>query len=174
YIDTCYFGLADGTHLAIDQHPANKYDENGAIIHIPVRQRPWYRKAVETGTICFSDVMYYDLYTGKPCVTCSAPVYANGKLIGVIGIDLFLTAMEEYVEESAKSGGFICIINNQGKVIFAPDANPLFTVAFSEDDADLRQSDKTDGHYSDLDSVPWPFLCTDGCTQNHPADRIYD
>ncbi len=139
YMYNCYIGLADGTFYMIDPHPENKYDENGEIITIPVRQRPWYTQAVETGEIGFTGVMP-DTYIKAPCVTCSAPVYAGNQLIGVVAIDLFLDSMEEYVNESAKNGGFIYIVNDKGQVIFAPHDNPLFEVEMYEDSDDLRES----------------------------------
>ena len=140
YMYNCYIGLADGTFYMIDPHPENKYDEDGNIITIPVRQRPWYTQAVERGEVSFSGVMP-DTYLKTPCVTCSAPVYAHGKLIGVVAIDLFLTSMDEYVQESSGNGGFICIVNDGGQVIFAPADNGLFTVEMYEKSEDLRQSD---------------------------------
>jgi len=143
YMYNCYIGLSDGTFFMIDPHPENKYDENGDIIPIPVRQRPWYTQAVEAGELCFTGVMP-DTYLGTLCVTCSAPVYAHGKLIGVVAIDLFLSSMEEYVNESAKNGGFICIINDQGQVVFAPKGNPLFEVEQFENSEDLRESDSSE------------------------------
>ena len=139
YMYNCYIGLADGTFYMIDPHPENKYDENGEIITIPVRQRPWYTQAVETGEIGFTGVMP-DTYIKAPCVTCSAPVYVGNQLIGVVAIDLFLDSMEEYVNESAKNGGFIYIVNDKGQVIFAPHDNPLFEVEMYEDSDDLRES----------------------------------
>ncbi len=143
YMDNCYIGLADGTFFLVDDHPENKYDENGELIHIAVRERPWYINAVESGEVCFSGVIS-DTYSGASCVTCSAPVYVNGELIGVVAIDLFLDSMEEYVNESAKSGGFICIVNDNGNVVFAPEGNPLFEVSLSEDAEDLRKSDNAE------------------------------
>ena len=140
YMYNCYIGLADGTFYMIDPHPENKYDEDGNIITIPVRQRLWYTQAVERGEVGFSGVVP-DTYLGTPCVTCSAPVYAKGKLIGVVAIDLFLTSMDEYVQESSGNGGFICIVNDGGQVIFAPADNGLFTVEMYEKSEDLRQSD---------------------------------
>lgn len=143
YMYNCYIGLADGTFYLVDPHPENKYDENGDLITISVRQKPWYTGAVEAGGLCFSGVIQ-DTYLNTPCVTCSAPVYANGQLIGVVAIDMFLEAMEEYVNESAQSGGFICIVSDQGQVIFAPKDNPLFEVELYEHSDDLRTSENTE------------------------------
>ncbi|MBR6069760.1 MAG: SpoIIE family protein phosphatase [Ruminococcus sp.] len=139
YMSNCYIGLADGTNLCVDEHSAKKFDENGNIPAFPVRERPWYTEAAESGELCFSDVMR-DTYTGDVCVTCSAPVYAYGELVGVVGIDIFLDAMEEYVEQSNASEGSICIINDEGKLIFAPEDNGAFDTSFSATSEDLRKT----------------------------------
>ena len=135
-----YIGLNDGTHLAVDDKPSNKFDENGKIIPFPVRERPWYRQAAESGTLCFSGVMK-DAYTDSVCITCSAPVYADNELIGVVGIDIFLDAMEAYVSQSLQNGGFICIIGDDGKIVFAPEGNGIFKVETFETAKDMRTSD---------------------------------
>ncbi len=138
-MSTVYFGLADGTNLCIDEHSSNKFDENGDIINFPVRERPWYTGAAERGDIWFSDV-YEDNYTGILCITCSAPVYSGGRLVGVVGSDLFLSSMSEYVNSSTGNGGFLCVVNGAGHVIFAPENNGLFAAATSDNAEDLRAS----------------------------------
>ncbi len=139
YMDNCYIGFEDGTSICIDAFSANKYDEDGNLIDFPARERPWYTDAVEAGTVCFSGVIY-DTFSGRSCVTCSAPIYADGQLVGVVGIDLFLDMMEEYVDQSITDGGFVCIVNTDGQVIFAPDNNGLFTVRGEDTSEDLRLS----------------------------------
>jgi len=138
-----YIGLADGTCLCIDYHPENKIDENGNIISFPVRDRAWYNGAIEAGDVYFSGVVE-DKYSGSLCVVCAAPVYANGELVGVVGADLFLDSMSEYVNESAKNGGFISIVNENGQVIFAPENNGVFTVDTFDVSEDLRKSENAE------------------------------
>ena len=138
-MSTVYFGLADGTNLCIDEHSSNKFDEDGNILNFPVRERPWYTGAAESGGVWFSDV-YSDSFTGILCITCSAPVYAGGKLVGVIGADLFLDSMSDYINSSLGDGGFICVINSNGHVIFAPENNGLFNATTAENAEDLRAS----------------------------------
>ena len=140
YMYNCYMGLADGSFYLVDPHPENKYDENGDPIPIAVRQRPWYLNAVESGEVSFSGVIR-DTYLGEPCVTCSAPVYANGELYGVVAIDVFLTSIEEYVEKSAGTAGFICIVNDNGQVVFAPKNNGVFYADWEDEAEDLRESE---------------------------------
>ena len=79
-----------------------------------------------------------DAYTGSSCITCSAPVYVEGKLIGVVGIDLFLNDMADYVSRSASNGSFICVINEEGKIVFAPEDNGIFEAKLGEYSEDLR------------------------------------
>ena len=55
-IDGCYIGLADGTHFGIDVNFSNKYDTDGKLIPFPVRERPWYKGAVETRGLYFTGI----------------------------------------------------------------------------------------------------------------------
>ncbi len=140
YRTNVYIGFEDGTHIGVDSISSNKFDENGELISFPVCERPWYRGAADTGDLYFTGVTN-DSYTDSVCVTCSAPIYSAGKLIGVVGIDIFLDELAAYVEQSSSEGGFICIINNNGQVIFAPENNGIFKVEISETADDIRNSD---------------------------------
>ena len=141
-INNCFIGLADGTHIAVDKHSANKFDANDKIIDFPVRDRFWYKTAAEKKELCFSGIEE-DKYTGSLCVTCSAPVYVGGELMGVVGADLFLNSMAEYVKNSDSESGVICVVNNDGQVIFSSDNGELFKVKTSANASDLRKSSNT-------------------------------
>ena len=142
-INSCYFGLSDGTHLCVDEHSANKFDSSGKVVNFPVRERPWYKTAVEKGDICFTGVIT-DAYTVKACVTCAAPVYSGGKLIGVVGADLFLDSMADYVNKSEADGGFVCVVNNDGKIVFSPEKSGTLKVDTDDKAADLRKGENKD------------------------------
>ena len=137
YLDNCFIGLADGTHLCIDDKSANKYDENGNLPNFPVRERPWYVGAANAGELWFSGIEA-DTYTDKIGIECAAPVYKDGKLVAVVGADLFLNSMSDYVNSVSSQGGYISVISNEGKVIFAPEGNGIFTVETSDKAKDLR------------------------------------
>ncbi len=143
YLNNCFFGLADGTHICVDRFPSNKYDADGNLLPFAVRERPWYKGAVGKGDVYFSGIEI-DTYTDKIGIECSAPVYVNDRLIGVVGADLFLDEMASYVNSSSSEGGFICIINDLGQVVFAPDNNGIFTVETVSTAEDLRISSDTD------------------------------
>ena len=48
------------------------------------------------------------------------PIYVDGKLEAVVGADLFLTTMQEVIQASEQAGGFYCVINNNGHVVYSP------------------------------------------------------
>ena len=142
-LSDCFIGLDDGTLICIDEQSANKYDKNGTLSDFPVRERPWYISAAEKKQLCFSGIEY-DTYTRKLCVTCSAPVIVDGELYGVVGADIFLDAMDDYVKNAANSTGLLCVINNEGQVIFSSDGGSAFKVETAANASDLRKSANTE------------------------------
>jgi len=138
-IDGCYIGLADGTHLGIDDSSANRFDENGKQVPFPVRQRPWYVGAVEEGDIYFTGIER-DAFSGNINITCSAPVIVDGTLYGVVGMDIVLESMEDFMTVAQDTGAFACIVNENGQIILAPDNNGLFEVMTADKAEDLRIS----------------------------------
>ena len=138
-VDSCYVALPDGVMLLVDDHPSSKFDDSGEIIHIPIHERVWYKGAVEKGDLFFSDVAT-DLFTGQISVMCAVPVYHEGALAAVIGADLFLNNMAEGVSASVKDGSFVCIINENGHVVFSPQRSGLLRVLPAGEAQDLRES----------------------------------
>lgn len=139
-INNCYFGLADGTHIVVDKNSANKFDILGNLMPFPVRERTWYTGAMEKGGVCFSGVLI-DRYSGKLCVSCSAPVYRRGEPVGVVGADIFLDSMTAYIDRTTGDNSFVCMVNGEGKVIFAPDSNGIFSVKKESLAEDIRKSE---------------------------------
>ena len=135
-VDSCYIALPEGVMMIVDDHASSKLDGNGAPIPIAIHERAWFTGACETGKLYFTDITS-DVFTGQYCVMCSVPVYAGGQLAAVVGADLFLDNMETYVNASSKNGGFVCIVNHQGHVVFSPRTEGLFQVRGSESQ-DLR------------------------------------
>ena len=141
-VGSCYIGLADGTHIAVNDMSSDKYDESGRLIPFPVRERPWYKGAVEAGDIYFTG-LENDTYTDGICITCSAPVTVDGKLVAVVGIDVTIDNMDEIVK-SKDAAGFSCVVSDRGQVIFAPEDNGIFDIKVSAEAEDLTKSDNKD------------------------------
>ena len=142
-VDSCYVALPDGVMLLVDDHSGTKFDENGNIVPIPIRERLWYKGAAESGKLHFTDVTT-DLFTGEISIMCSLPVYNDGRLIAVIGADLFLNAVSDAVNSTARSGSFICILNQNGHVLFSPQTEGIFRVLSAGEAKDLRDSENTE------------------------------
>ncbi|MCQ2496513.1 MAG: methyl-accepting chemotaxis protein [Lachnospiraceae bacterium] len=56
------------------------------------RARGWYKSAAEAGNTIVTDP-YWDVLTNQMCGTIACPVYADGKLVGVLGIDMTLSTV---------------------------------------------------------------------------------
>ncbi|TXE85891.1 methyl-accepting chemotaxis protein, partial [Campylobacter volucris] len=67
---------------------ANNYDAT---------TRGWYKGAKEKNGIFISDI-YIDVATNLPCFTYAMPLYKNGKFIGILGIDILLTDLQNKIE----------------------------------------------------------------------------
>ena len=137
-VDSCYCALPDGVMLLVDNHSASKFDNNGEIIPIPIRNRLWYKGAVETKKLHFTDVTT-DIFTKEISIMCSLPVYVNDELVAVIGADLFLNDISSDVENLDNNGGFVCIVNQNGHVIFSPEIDGIFRLIPAEEARDLRE-----------------------------------
>ena len=137
--NSCFIALPEGAFLVVDDRSASKYSENGELISYDPRTRPWYQQAVKEGKLIFTDVEV-DAFTGDIGIVCAMPVYVDGELAAVVGSDLFLTAMQEGVQASDENGGFICIVNQNGHVVFSPKTEGELEVVRSSEAADLRQS----------------------------------
>ncbi|MCR5624378.1 MAG: cache domain-containing protein, partial [Lachnospiraceae bacterium] len=139
-INTCFVATTDGTFLIADDKSATKFDGDGNINAFPVRQRPWYKEAVKKKDVVFSD-LEIDTFTSKLGLVVSAPVYCDGKLVGVVGVDVFLDTLKEAIAASASEGAFLCILNHEGQVIFSPKEDGIFEATLSQDAVDLRESE---------------------------------
>ena len=143
-LNSCFIGTADGLILYVDDRSGSYVDENGEIIKtFDVRNRPWYKGAVEKGDVYFTGIEL-DTSTGIAGLVCAAPVYKDGELAAVVGADIFLTSISDYVRNSNEQGGFICVVNEQGKVIFSPQTEGTFNAKLSNNAADLRKSDNAE------------------------------
>ena len=141
--NSCFIALPEGAFLVVDDRPQSKFAEGGEPVSYDPRTRPWYQQAVEKGTLIFTDVEV-DAFTGDIGIVCAMPVYVDGELKAVVGSDLFLTSMQDAIQASEEKGGFLCVVNSNGHVVFSPKTEGTFRVLRASDAADLRQSSNAD------------------------------
>ena len=141
--NSCFIALPEGAFLVVDDRSASKFSESGERVIYDCRTRPWYQQAVEKESLIFTDVEV-DAFTGDIGIVCAMPVYVDGELAAVVGSDLFLTSMNEAIRSSEENGGFMCVINNAGHVVFSPKESGPFCVVESHNAADLRTSSNSE------------------------------
>ena len=139
-LSSLFVATPDGCILFVDDRAGSYFDENGNVYDFDVRGRSWYRQAVQSGKLIFTGVES-DAFTGIAGLVCAAPVYVDGELAAVVGADIFLTSIDEYVRTTASYGGFICVINENGQVLFSPNTEGIFKPELAENAPDLRKNE---------------------------------
>ena len=138
-----YIAVPEGYMLCVDDKSDSRIDEQGNVLTIPIRERPWYLGAAQSNSIFFTDVLK-DTFTGEIGITCTIPIRQDGRLIAVAAADLFLDQMEEAVSNSGDVVHYTCIINNQGHVVFSPQNQGTLRARTAEEAVDLRSSEQAD------------------------------
>ncbi len=100
------------------------------------RQRPWYRGAREAQTLTWTDP-YIFFTSEEPGITVASPVFDNsGAVIGVIGVDIEIDAISQFLSQLKIGGsGKALILNRNGDVIAHPDPDLIKT---KNEDGTLR------------------------------------
>ena len=139
-LNSCFIATADGSIIFVDDRSGAYFDDKGDVVSFDTRNRPWYKGAVENKGLYFTGVEL-DASTDIPGLVCSAPVYVDGELVAVVGADIFLYQISDFMKDSAKSGSIICIVNENGELIFSSLDEGSFKTSTSDQAADLREHD---------------------------------
>ncbi len=109
-----YFGEVDGGYHIWppdEQLPAD-YDP---------RTRPWYSAGAMAGEATLTEP-YFDIATNVETITVAAPVYGNGKLMGVVGADFSTESMSDVLAQTNMGGlGYAFLVSGDGKILAHPD-----------------------------------------------------
>lgn len=89
--------------------------------HYDPRERPWYKRGIETGTLSFT-TPYVDLVTNQLVIALVKPLFAEGTFVGVMGADTILdTLVENVLNYKQSESGFAFIVEKSGTIIIHPD-----------------------------------------------------
>ncbi|MCF6246667.1 MAG: PAS domain S-box protein [Desulfobacula sp.] len=100
-----------------------KYDPNDTY---DPRERPWFKKAVKERQVIWTNP-YIFFTSQKPGITTAGPIYdANGKLLGIVGVDIELEVLSKFIG-SLRVGktGIAFMIDENSTVIAYPDPEQL-------------------------------------------------
>ncbi|MBR0277880.1 MAG: SpoIIE family protein phosphatase, partial [Clostridia bacterium] len=144
-ISSCYFATESGIMLQADRLAAYQFDENGKVMTFEAKERPWYMPATKTNDVYFTDAIH-DADTGEYAIIGSAPVYNDGKLVGVAGAGMYLTDFESVIADAKLSeSGAAFIIDNNGNLIISTDKD----YAWKSNDGELVNLLKDKSELSD-------------------------
>ena len=139
-LSSVFVGTADGCMVLVNDRSSTFIGADGSPLTLDIRHRPWYEQAEEAGELIFTG-MELDAYTDNPMLECAAPVYHNGELVAVVSADIYLTSINDYVESTASEGSFVCVVNENGQILFSPAYQGIFAPTVSAEAQDLRQLD---------------------------------
>jgi len=96
-------------------------------------ERPWYNLAMTDTSHAHITSPYVDSNTGKLCITASQAVYRDGVLMGVVGIDILITKLQDVtLSVTLDADGYAVLIDTNGDLLihpnekFAPDSEGNF------------------------------------------------
>mgnify|MGYP002855393078 CR=1 FL=1 len=137
-VEDVYIALPEGAFFTVDDISSSWFVEGKPRDYDP-RERQWYRQAVQSGDMIFTDGEW-DVNTGKYCVECAMPVYgADGELQAVVGLDLFLDEIQQVMQDSSVDGEFNLLVNQDGRAVLPMQAE-IFPLAEADRENDLRAS----------------------------------
>ena len=114
-----YFASESGIVVQADYISAKKFDEQGVLMPLDAKERPWYAGAVKSGKVFLTPVTR-DLHTPQMAIMCGVPVYHDGTLMGVAGAGMYLDLLGRMVESvDLGDKGNICIINDYARILFS-------------------------------------------------------
>ena len=124
-----YVGRRDGVLIdGAEWPPPADYDP---------RKRPWFKRAVATGTISFT-TPYIDLVTNKLVIALVKPLIVDNVLVGVMGADTVLdTLVANVLNLRVGDSGYAFIIEKSGTILVHPNQQYVMKARLQDIETDL-------------------------------------
>lgn len=97
------------------------------------RSRPWYKKSLAKNGRIWTDP-YKFFITGKPGITYSDVIYVDSELVGVVGADLELSMLSEFLKGVVFSSNTSIMVFNDSYKFIGLSSIPKFKTVKSEFD----------------------------------------
>lgn len=141
--------------------------------HFDARERPWYQDAVARDGDTWSEV--YLLATGQDMsFSVSRPVYRDGDLLGVVGVNLFVSHVNDFLATvQVGESGQSFIMERSGMLIAASTGEQPFAV---EDDGMPRQQNPAVAAWEPLTAAAAEALslcCDDLGAMSSPREFVF-
>ncbi|EAH4876806.1 methyl-accepting chemotaxis protein [Campylobacter jejuni] len=113
-----YIGLDNGENIMSSDLSEKKNTNitiNGKANNYNATTREWYKEARNSNQIYITPA-YIDAISNEYCITYSKALYKDGKFIGVLGIDILLTSLQDQI---ARIPGNTFVFDNKDKIFAA-------------------------------------------------------
>lgn len=105
------------------------YDENITIMSggwqppedFIVTEREWYKNAQANPEEVYVSSPYVDLQTGGICITLAKATYRDGKIAGVVGMDMYMDNLVSLIEESYTKSSYVFLTTADGTILVHPN-----------------------------------------------------
>ena len=111
------------------------YDENVTVMSggweppadFVVTDRAWYKGAQANPDEVYISEPYVDEKTGGICITLSKATCKDGKVAGVVGMDMYMDSLVSVIEKSFKSNSYVFLTTAEGTVLVHPNSDYALT-----------------------------------------------
>ncbi|EJD3111785.1 methyl-accepting chemotaxis protein, partial [Campylobacter coli] len=113
-----YIGLDNGENIVSDDLSEKKNTNitiNGKANNYNATTREWYKEARNSNQTYITPA-YIDVVSNEYAITYSKALYKDGKFIGVLGIDILLTSLQDRI---ARTPGNTFVFDNKDKIFAA-------------------------------------------------------
>ncbi|EAM0494002.1 methyl-accepting chemotaxis protein [Campylobacter coli] len=119
-----YIGLDNGENIVSDDLSEKKNTNitiNGKANNYNATTREWYKEARNSNQIYITPA-YIDVVSNEYAITYSKTLYKDGKFIGVLGIDVLLTSLQDRI---ARTPGNTFVFDHKDRVFAATNKELL-------------------------------------------------
>jgi len=129
-------------------------------------RRPWFIASMQDPDKTLITDPYEDSQTGKTCVTMASTVKSGGRIIGVVGVDVFLDVLTEIItSRTITDDGNTFLINKEGLYLVHKNTGYVMQDNFFEAEGrDLRDGilASSDVHIEIVGNTYWASMPVEG------------
>ena len=113
------------TNGNLNKHAINSDGSTGELLDagspFDATVRPWFTKAIASQASVWTDV-YRDAHTGQPVLTWARSIVdAEGQLLAVVGVDLLLSRIRQFLEQLPGSENSTVLLTDRNGVLIGND-----------------------------------------------------
>ena len=112
-----YMGFTDGSALAASGY---QFDYSWWTSY----ERGWYTQALTDTSRAHITAPYVDAQTNELCITIAHAVTKNGRLLGVVGADIYVSDLQSItVRAASEYGGYGFLLSKEGDILIHPESD---------------------------------------------------